>query len=182
MLKTILLPLVLLILLFVGFKPVNTPEPSNDNFCDKLKNLLESSRQGFSSVKGEAVERMITGNKKKFFISKVRFTGEHECYLNDSEAYPECECILATDRTITEQLTRQYEDFTNVIISCLPTGYTMTEQDSTNNFYLKGTKFKKYVVQEQEGEQKVRFHLYMYSSMIEKKRVVELKIEGIGKK
>jgi len=173
--------LALLLVFTTSFRSINSTPP-DEGFCQFLKTMLESAHDGFSSVKGEATERMITGTAKKFYISKVKPVSNRECYINDADSYPECECILTTDTKITEKLSADYESFKNQIKECLPTGWIFAEQDSSNNFYLKGTKYKKLVAREDVEGKKVAFHLYIYSSMIEKKRVVELKIEGIGKK
>ena len=165
-----------------GFVKQESPAVDNEKFCNTLQALLGAASAGFESIKGTATERMITGNKKSFFISKVSFGNGSDCYINTSEAYPECECILASDSRITPELIAEYNSYKGAVEACLPTGWRITEQDSTNNAYLKGRKYKKLVVREDITGKKVKFHLYMYSSMIEKKRVVELKIEGIGKK
>ena len=153
-----------------------------ETFCNTLQSLLRAASTGFDSIKGESTERMITGNKKSFFISKVNFGDSAECYINTSEAYPECVCIITTDSRITPELIAQYENYKAAIKACIPTGWVITEQDSSNSSYLKGRKYKKLKVRQDITGKKIKFHLYMYSSMIEKKRVVELKIEGIGKK
>jgi len=171
----------LLLFLVAGFKPAVKAPQAEENFCELLKNLLEAADSGFASAKGEPTERIITGITRKFYISKIKFNDEHECYINDVDAYPECECILATDSRITEKLIADYESFKNQIKECLPSGWKIAEQDSTNNFYLKGTEYRKLVLRENVEGKKVKFHLYMYSSMIEKKRIVELKIEGLAK-
>lgn len=144
--------------------------------------MIEAAREGFAPVKGTAVERMIAGNKKKIYLSNVKFVDDYECYINDVSSYPECECILATDSRITEALTASYNQYKSEIEQCLGEEWTITEQDSSNNYYLKGKPYRKMVVSENITGKKVKFHLYIYSNMIEKKRVVELKIEGIGKK
>jgi len=160
-----------------------SPEPpQSDDFCTQLKTMLSAAREGFVPIKGEATTRMITGHEKKFYFANMKFVEDHSCYINDVKSYPECECILETDTRITEQLSGHYESYKNKIKECLSDGWVIMEQDSSNNYYLKGTKYKKLVAREDTTGKKVKFHLYIYSSMIEKKRVIELKFEGIGKK
>ena len=167
-------------LVFFSFK---APEPApTDDFCTQLKTMLAAAKEGFDSVKGEATTRMITGHVKNFNKTTLKFVEGHECYINDVPSYPECECILETDTRISEKLSAAYESYKRQIKECLGDEWVISEQDSSNNFYLKGTKYKKLVVRENITGKKVQFHLYIYSSMIEKKRVVELKFEGIGKK
>ena len=180
--KYILALIISFAFVFFGFVKQETPAVDDEKFCNTLQSLLTAASSGFDSIKGVSTERMITGNKKPFFISKVNFDNGSECYINASEAYPECECILASDARITPELISQYNNYKKVVEACLPTGWRISEQDSTNSPYLKGRKYKKLVVREDVTGKKVKFHLYMYSSMIEKKRIVELKIEGIGKK
>ncbi|HIA35824.1 MAG TPA: hypothetical protein EYM84_05435 [Flavobacteriales bacterium] len=155
--------------------------PSGD-FCNSLKTLLEAAKEGFDTIKGPSIERIITGHKKNYYLSNIKFVDEHECYINDVASYPECECILATDTRISDELTSSYNNYKSEIENCLGEEWTIIEQDSSNNYYLKGTKYRKLVVRENITGKKVKFHLFIYSSMIEKKRVVELKVEGIGKK
>jgi len=174
-----------LILISIGlfsFIPIENTTIPSDDFCSKLKIMLEAAKEGFEPIKGEGVERMITGNMKRFYKSNTKFLNEFDCYVNDVSSYPECECILATDSRITESLMKSYDHYKSEIEKCLGEEWVITEQDSSNNFYLKGTKYKKLVIRENITGKKVKFHLYIYSSMIEKSRVIELKIEGIGKK
>lgn len=177
--KTLLLFCVLGIS-FLGFKSPDPP-PTED-FCTQLKTMLNAAKEGFVPIKGEATTRMITGHEKKFYVANLKFVNDQTCYINDVPSYPECECILQTDTRITESLTEAYESYKKQINDCLGDEWVIMEQDSSNNYYLKGTKYKKLVVRENITGKKVKFHLYMYSSMIEKKRVVELKFEGLGKK
>ena len=151
------------------------------SFCQTLLSLIESGREGFDEAKGEEVTRIITGSRKKYYVSKIGFNDSLQGYINDFASYPEYECILATDTRISETLASAYQNYKSNIMDCLSGEWTITEYDSTNNFYLKGTKFKKLVGIENAEGIKMKLHLYLYSSMIEKKRVVELKIEGTGK-
>ncbi len=180
--RYILIIISLSVFTLISFVKQETTTIDNEKFCNTLQSLLTAASSGFDSIKGASMERMITGNKKPFFISKLNFGNGNECYINASEAYPECECILASDTRITPELISQYNNYKKAVEACLPTGWRISEQDSTNSSYLKGRKYKKLVVREDITGKKVKFHLYMYSSMIEKKRIVELKIEGIGKK
>jgi len=164
---------------FFGFRSPEPP-PVND-FCTQLNKMLDAAKEGFEPVKGAATTRVITGKEKNFFISNVKFVNGRECYINDVQSYPECECILETDTRITEKLSGSYDAYKKQIKECLGDEWVITEKDSTNDFYLKDTKYKKLVVKN-KTERKLKFHLYIYSSMIEKKRVVELKFEGVGKK
>ncbi|MBL4658423.1 MAG: hypothetical protein JKX73_10515 [Flavobacteriales bacterium] len=152
------------------------------DFCTQLKTMLDAAKDGFAPIKGEATTRMITGHEKKFYVANLKFVDNQTCYINDVASYPECECILETDTRITESLSAAYNSYKKQISDCLGEEWVIMEQDSSNNYYLKGTKYKKLVVRENISGKKVKFHLYIYSSMIEKKRVVELKFEGIGKK
>ena len=152
-----------------------------NSFCQNFKTLIESARNGFESVKGADTTRIITGSSKKFFISTINFNDSITGYVNDVPSYPEYECILARDIRISDRLTGNYDNYKSAMLDCFLDGWTIIEQDSTNNFYLKGTKFKKMVAIEKTEGKKIKYHLYMYSSMIEKKRIVEVKIEGIGK-
>ena len=167
-------------LLIITFSRGTTVTPPVDDFCTKLKSMLESAHNGFNSIKGAPIERMITGSRKNFFVSKTKFVEAKDCYVSDVSAYPECECILSADSRITPKLTAEYQRYKKLIEECLPKGWVLAEQDSSNNEYLKDTPFKKLTAREEVSGKKVKFHLYMYSSMIEKSRVVELKIEGIG--
>lgn len=167
---------------FFGFVKEDTQTIDNEKFCTTLQALLKSAASGFDSIKGAETERMITGNLKPFFVSKINFGNGAECFINTSEAYPECECIVATDTRITPELIAAYDQYKEVVESCLASGWRITEQDSTNSNYLKGRKYKKLVVRQDITGKKVKFHLYLYNSMIEKQRVIEIKIEGIGKK
>ena len=115
-------------------------------------------------------------------MSTLKFVDGHECYINDVTSYPECECLLETDTRITETLSNAYESYTTQIQDCLGDEWVVVEKDATNDYYLEGTKYKKLDIRENITGKKVKFHLYLYSNMIEKKRVVELKFEGIGKK
>ena len=151
------------------------------SFCQNFKTLVESARSGFESIKGADTIRVITGSPKKFFISNINFNDSIIGYVNDVTSYPEYECVLAKDVSISDQLTGSYDRYKLALLDCFLDGWTIIEQDSTNNFYLKGTKFKKMVAIEKTEGKKIKFHLYMYSNMIEKKRIVEVKIEGIGK-
>ena len=144
--------------------------------------MLAAAKEGFSPIKGEPTIRMITGHKKKYYMSTLKFIDGHECYINDVTSYPECECLLETNTRITEKLSNAYELYKIHIQDCLGDEWVIVEKDSTNDFYLKGTKYKKLAVRENRTGKKVKFHLYIYSNMIEKKRVVELKFEGIGEK
>lgn len=177
--KKILFISCLLSIVFLSFR---APEPPPvEDFCTQLKTMLDAAKEGFIPIKGEATTRMITGQEKKFFAANIKFVDDHDCYINDVASYPECECLLATDSRITEQLSASYESYKTQIQDCLGDEWVVMEKDSTNDFYLKGTKFKKLAVRENKTGKKVKFQLYIYSSMIEKKRVVELKFEGLGK-
>lgn len=176
--KAIVLSFLLSIVL-LSFRP---SPPSEDDFCTQLKTMLEAAKEGFIPIKGEATTRVITGHEENFYIANIKFVEGKTCYINDVAAYPECECILATDTRITEKLSASYESYKKKIQDCLGDEWIIMEKDSTNDFYLKGTKFKKLAVRENKTGKKVKFQLYIYSSMIEKKRIVELKFEGIGKK
>ena len=165
----------------IGTGHAFSQDGSTDSFCQTFKELIESGSNGFESIKGAETTRVITGSPKKFFISTTSFNDSIVGYINDVSSYPEYECIIAKDTRISNKLTANYTRHKSEILDCFSEGWTITEQDSTNNFYLKGTKFKKLVgIQKTEGK-KMKFHLYMYSSMIEKNRIIELKIEGIGK-
>ncbi|MBI2967829.1 MAG: hypothetical protein HYY40_08455 [Bacteroidetes bacterium] len=172
--------------LFFGMIPDN-PEYSHfqsqdENFCNKLKILVESSRDGFYTVKGDSVTKIVTGAKKKFYLSKIKLHPKNECYINDNEKYPECNCILASDFSITPALKKEFQNYKSAIVSCFPeSDWIITQKDSSNDFYLKGTDFKRLILVSRNAEKKVKFSLYMYSSMIEKKRIVEVLIEGRGK-
>jgi len=177
--RALLVPFVIT-MMSLGFR---SPEPPPaEDFCTRLKTMLEAAKDGFSPVKGEATTRMITGHEKKYFKATLKFVDGHECYINDVSSYPECECLLETDTRITEKLSNSYESYKKQIQECLGHEWVIVEKDSTNDYYLKGTKYKKLVAHENITGKKVKFHLYIYSSMIEKKRVVELKFEGLGKK
>ena len=178
--KSTLLFICILSLTFFGFK---SPEPPpGDSFCIQLKEMLAAAKDGFKPIIGEATTKMITGKETKLYKSTLKFVDDEECYINDVKSYPECQCLLASDSRITESLTSTYESYKKQIKECLGDEWVIMEKDSTNDYYLKGTRFKKLVVRENITGKKVKFHLYIYSSMIEKKRVVELKFEGIGKK
>jgi len=177
----VLLVSCLLSLVFFSFRAPEPP-PLAEDFCTQLNKMLAAAKEGFKPIKGEATTRIITGHKKDFHFATMQFVDEHSCYINVVTSYPECECLLETDTRITEKLISSYESYKKQIKDCLGDEWVIMEQDSSNNFYLKGTKYKKLVVRENITGKKVKFHLYMYSSMLEKKRVVELKFEGIGKK
>jgi len=152
------------------------------SFCPTFTALLESGKTGFGSIKGLDTTRVITGSAKTFYISTTRFSDSIVGYINDVPSYPEFECIIARDSRISNQLISIYDHHKMVIMDCLSDEWTITEQDSTNNFYLQGTQFKKLVGIKKWEDKKMKFHLYMYSSMIEKSRIIELKIEGVGPK
>lgn len=177
--KTLLVSCILSLVFFSFRSPTPPPDP---DFCTQLKSMLEAAKQGFIPIKGVATIRIITAQERKFYIADLKFVDDHDCYINDVKSYPECECLLTTDTRITESLSASYESYKNKIKECLGEEWVISEKDSTNDYYLKGTRFKKLVVRENVTGKKVKFHLYLYSSMIEKKRVVELKFEGIGKK
>ena len=153
---------------------------SSDTFCAELKNMMESAKTGFNSTKGNKVEKTVTGNKKTFYKNKQTLIDSSDCFINDVVEYPECRCILASDKRINESLISQYNKYRNDIKSCLLDNWVFSDKDSTNSFFLEGTKFKKLVGVKKVEEQKLKLELFMYSSMIEKMRVVELKIEGIA--
>ena len=178
--KNLILTTCLFSITLFSFK---SPEPPvDDDFCTQLKNMLDAAKEGFEPVLGDPTIRIITGQKKNFFIAKIKFVDGHDCYINDVKSYPECECILATDTRISEKLSASYESYKSQIKSCLGEEWVIEEKDSSNDFYLKGTKYRKLVIRENITGKKVKFHLYIYSSMLEKKRLVELKFEGLGKK
>ena len=177
--RSLLVPC-LIIITSLGFR-IPEPQP-NEDFCSKLKTMLAAAKDGFGSIKGEPTTRMITGHEKKYYMSTLKFVDGHECYINDVTSYPECECLVETDTRITEKLSSAYESYKTQIQDCLGDEWVVVEKDATNDYYLEGTKYKKLDIRENITGKKIKFHLYLYSNMIEKKRVVELKFEGIGKK
>jgi len=153
-----------------------------DSYCHIFKALLESGKNGFASIKGAETTRVITGSEKTYFISTTRFNDSIVGYINNVPSYPEFECVIARDSRISNKLISIYDQHKMAIMDCLSDEWSITEQDSTNNFYLQGTQFKKLLGIKKWEDKKMKFHLYMYSSMIEKSRIIELKIEGIGSK
>ena len=139
------------------------------SFCQTFKTLIESARNGFESIKGADTSKVITGSSKKFFISTINFNDSITGYVNDVPSYPEYECILARDIRISDKLTGNYDKYKSAMLDCFSDGWTIIELDSTNNFYLNGTKFRKMVAIEKTEGKKIKFHLYMYSSMNRKK-------------
>ena len=162
---------------FVGYGQNNSGK-----FCNELNTILESAKSGFNSTKGEKTERIISGNPKTFFVNSISLDSANECYINDVVEYPELTCILASNNRIDEELSNKYNKIRASIKNCLSIDWVFSDQDSTNNFFLEGTKYRKLVGVKKVDEKKLKIELFMYSSMIEKVRVVELKIEGIATK
>ena len=174
------------IFVFTAFLCLSSPfvgygQNSSGKFCNELNTILESAKTGFNSTKGEKTERIISGNPKTFFVNTI-FLDSAECYINDVAEYPELTCILASNNRIDEKLTSRYKKLRESIKNCLTIDWVFSDQDSTNNFFLEGTKYRKLVGVKKVDEKKLKIELFMYSSMIEKMRVVELKIEGIATK
>ena len=66
--KTAICFLAIISIFFIGFISVERPVSPSGDFCSSLKTLLEAAREGFDTVKGASAERMITGNKKNFYL------------------------------------------------------------------------------------------------------------------
>ena len=172
------------ILFLFYFIPAKGQEAENVNsFCTKLNELIEAGRNGFQSVKGEMTTKNVTGAQRNFYVATIDLNEENKGYINSSEIYPEYSIFFATAvGTLTPELKAMYENIKTQLTGCLSDEeWNIHEQNKDNSTYFANTEYKKLKIKElTDKKEKIKMELAMYSNRVVKKRVVELKIEGIG--
>ena len=151
------------------------------DFCENLQAILKSANEQFTPVKGAETSQIVSGLPKKFYFSTVGLSPNYKCYLEDSEKYPVCQCIVSESRFYSEKLGKDYQEVADKVKKCLGPEWKLSEQDKSNSIYVTETNSKKLVFNEDKAGKKVKAELFMYNNRMKGHWVVEFKIEGIGK-
>ncbi|MCB0429111.1 MAG: hypothetical protein H6585_11955 [Flavobacteriales bacterium] len=156
------------------------------DFCENFKQIIEAAKAGFNAVRGEQTTKKISGADRPYQFCTVELSATYKGYIGMSETHPSYEVFFETETLpkITDKLKKSYEEVVANIKACLPeTEWTIVEKDASNDIYLEGTDFKKLQVMQKEVDEngnRIVMEVNMYRHGTENKRVVELKIEGIG--
>jgi len=167
--------------LFVLFAlPMTTM--AQDDMCENLKKVVDSSQEYFKEIRGEETTLEIRGVEKPYQKSTVELKEGVQMLITADELYPEAITYLDESRFISSELQSSYESLKKQITECLGDGWVTQEKDKTNDIFLEDTEFKKFIMKENKKGKKVKIELYMYNQRELNKWVVELKIFGIGRK
>lgn len=167
--------------LFVLFTLPMTTIAQND-MCENLKKVVDSSQEYFSEIRGEETTLDIRGVSKPYQKSTIQLKDGVEMLITADEMYPEAITYLAENRFISSELQSSYETLKKQITECLGDGWVTQEKDKSNDIFLEDTEYKKFIMKENKKGKKVKIELYMYNQRELNKWVVELKIFGIGRK
>ena len=158
---------------------------AQDDLCGNLKKILDAGNTQFTSLRGEATSKSISGVQRPFFVSSLKI-GKDKGYVNDSQEYPAYTEILATSTVKGDvpeaKLVQEFESYKEKIKACFAnSSWKLMDKDKTNDLYLEDTNFKKLVGFEPKAGPKVKFELYMYNNRVEGHWCVELNVEGVSK-
>lgn len=158
---------------------------AQDDLCANLKKILDAGESQFTSLRGEATSKTISGVQRPFYVSTVNI-GKDKGYVNDSHEYPAYEEIIATSAVkgdIPEaRLVQEFESYRDKIKACFAgnTTWKLMEKDKSNDLYLEDTNFRKLVGFEAKKGPKVKFELYMYNNRVAGHWCIELNVEGVS--
>lgn len=159
---------------------------AQDNLCENLKKILDAGNSQFTSLRGEATTKQISGVDRPFYVSSANI-GKDKGYVNDSPEYPAYEEIIATSTVKGEvpegKLVEEFESYKEKIKACFAgnTDWKLMEKDKSNDLYLEDTNFRKLVGFEAKKGPKVKFELYMYNNRVAGHWCIEMNVEGVGK-
>ena len=155
---------------------------AQQDMCENLKKVVDSSQEYFKDLRGEETTLDIRGVSKPYQRSTVSIKEGVEMLITADELYPEAITYLAESRFISSELQASYENLKKEISACLGDEWVTQEKDKTNDIFLEDTEYKKFIMKENKKGKKVKLELYMYNQRELNKWVVELKIFGIGRK
>ena len=155
---------------------------AQDDMCENLKKVVDSSQDYFKEIRGEETTLDIRGVSKPYQKSTVELKEGAEMLITADEMYPEAITYLTESRFVSSELQSSYESLKKQITECLGDDWVTQEKDKTNDIFLEDTEFKKFIMKENKKGKKVKIELYMYNQRELNKWVVELKIFGIGRK
>ncbi len=159
---------------------------AQDDLCANLKKILTEGNTQFTSLRGEATSKIISGVQRPYYLSSVK-VGNDKGYVYDNGEYPGYEEIIAVSTVKGDvpeaKLVQEFESYKEKIKACFAanTEWKLIEKDKTNDLYLEDTNFRKLVGFELKKAPKVKFELYMYNNRVAGHWCIELNVEGIGK-
>ncbi len=171
---------------FFCFLAVYSFSFAQDDLCSSLKKILDAGNTQFTSLRGEATSKTISGVQRPFYVSGAHI-GNDKGYVNDSDEYPAYTEILATSTVKGDvpegKLVQEFESYKEKIKACFASSpeWKLMDKDKTNDLYLEDTNFRKLVGFEAKKGPKVKFELYMYNNRVEGHWCIELNVEGVGK-